>query len=257
LIKNNQYWMLKQERYDHILATLASEKKVTAATLSRDLRLSEATVRRDLTDLDRLGKLRKVHGGAVPVTASPFSFQQRQEMQSEAKHAIAQKVLPLLAEARTVILDAGTTNLTLVKCLPADTAVTCITNSPTIAQHLATYQQVEVLLTGGTYVARDEALLGPWATQTLKNVYADVCVLGVCSIHAQHGLTTDDLAQATVKQTMMQQARRTIALADREKIDRIEAYRIGEVDQLATIVTDLPPDDERWRIYRGRDVEIF
>lgn len=247
--------MLKQERYAHILSTLAAEEKVTAAALSQALRLSEATVRRDLTELDQLGKLRKVHGGAIPIATS-LSFRQRQLLQPEAKRVIAQKVLPLLTGARTIIFDAGTTNLALVKHLPTDISVTCITNSPVIAQHLATYQQVEVLLTGGTYIARDEALLGSWATQTLEKVYADVCVLGVCSVHAQRGLTTDDLAQSEIKKTMVRQSRRTIALADKEKINRVETYQIAEVSGLTTLVTDLSPTDDRWADYRAREVVI-
>ena len=249
--------MIKQERYDYILSTLEAENKVTAAALSQALRLSEATVRRDLTELDTLGKLRKVHGGAVPVASLPFSFRQRQDIQPEAKRTIAQKVLPLLTGARTLIIDAGTTNLAMVKQFPPDITATCITNSPAIAQQLAQYQKVNVLLTGGTYAARDEALVGPWATQSLQNIYADLCVLGVCSLHAQQGLTTDNLEQSTVKQTMMQRARRTIALADADKIDRIESYRIGEIGQLATIVTDLSPDDERWQTYRRHEVKIL
>ena len=248
--------MLKQERYSHILSTLEAEKKVTAAALSQALQLSEATIRRDLTDLDALGKLKKVHGGAVPVTSLPFSFQQRQEIHSQAKRAIARKVLPLLTDARTMIIDAGTTNLALVKQFPSDITATCITNSPTIAQQLASYSKVDVLLTGGTYVVHDEALVGPWAVQTLHNVYADVCVRGGCSLHAQYGLTTGSLEQSTVKQTMMQQARRTIALADADKIGKVESYRVGEVSQLTTVVTDLAPDDDRWDEYRACGVAI-
>ena len=249
--------MLKQERYAYIVSTLEAEKKVTAAELSQALQLSEATVRRDLTDLDALGRLRKVHGGAVPVTVSPFTFQQRQEIQPEAKRTIARKVLPLLTDVRTMIIDAGTTNLALVKQFPPDITATCITNSPAIAQQLAQYRGITVLLTGGTYVARDEALVGSWAIQSLQNVYADVCILGVCSLHVQHGLTTDSLEQSAVKQTMIRRTRRTIALADADKIDTVESYRVGEVNQRTTIVTELSPDDDRWQAYRERDVAVI
>ena len=248
--------MLKQERYSYILSTLEENKKVTAASLSQALQLSEATVRRDLTDLDALGKLRKVHGGAIPVTVAPYTFQQRQEIQPDAKRKIAEKVLPLLTNVRTMLIDAATTNLAVVRQFPPDLRATCITNSPAIAQQLTRYEGVEVLLTGGTYEAGDEALIGPWALQTLKNVYADVYLLGVCSLHAQRGLTTDHLEQAAVKQTMMQQARRTIALADAAKIDTVEAYRVGEIRQLSTIVTDLAPDDDQWQAYRTQGVRV-
>ena len=248
--------MLKEERYVHILSILEAENKVSAASLSQALRLSEATVRRDLTELDALGKLRKVHGGAVPVRLSPISFQQRQDIQPDAKRKIAEKVFPLLARARMMIIDAGTTTLALVKRFPPGFTATCLTNSPAIAQHLARHAGIEVLLTGGRYEARDEALVGPWAIQTLQQVHADVCVLGVCSLHAQHGLTTDDAEQAAVKQAMIQRSRCTIALADAAKIDTVATYRVAEVCQLTTLVADLPPDDSRWGPYREQKIAI-
>ena len=248
--------MIKEERYALILAKLDQEKKITVASLSHELQFSEATVRRDLTKLDALGKVRKVHGGAISPTSALLTFRQRQEMQPDSKHRIARKALPLLLGAQCIIIDASTTNLALVRQFPPDLVATCITNSPAIAQQLARHQGVLVLLTGGSYQIEDDALVGSFAIQSMRNVYADVCLLGVCSVHAEHGLTTSCLEQAAVKQTMMQQARRTIALADVAKIDRVERYRVGDIRQLCTIVTDISPKEERWQAYRRQQVEI-
>ena len=248
--------MLKQERYDFILSQLNQNNKVTAATLSEALNLSEATVRRDLTELDALGKLQKVHGGALPPVAPVFSFRQRERIHTQAKEKIIQKVLPLLAGVRTIIIDAGTTNLALVKQLPPDWQATCFTNSPPIAQQLVQHPDVEVMLTGGTYAEQQEALVGPWVLQTLRQVYADVCLLGVCSLHHTYGLTTESSEIAASKQTMIQQARRTIALANAEKIDTVDTYLVDTIDRVDTIVTDLPSDDPRWEKYRADLLEI-
>lgn len=248
--------MLKEERYALILATLAKEHKVTAASLSERLQLSEATVRRDLTALDALGKLRKVHGGAVPVASSVFPFRQRVRLRSEAKRQIARKTLPLLDGVRTIIIDAGTTNLALVKQLPSDFKATCITNSPTIAQQLALLPAVRIILTGGTYDAHSEALVGPLAVQTLRQLYADVCVLGVCSLHPEQGLTTDDPEQVAVKQVMVHQAQRTVALTDADKINRCDTYQIAAIGQLTAVVSELASDAEVWSAYRSQGVEV-
>lgn len=248
--------MLKEERYARILSILEADKKVTAALLSQTLQLSEATVRRDLTDLDALGKLRKVHGGAVPMT-SPFSFQQRRKIQPEAKRKIAQKTLPLLKGRRTILIDAGTTNLALVEQFPADLSATCITNSPVIAQRLTQYTGIEVVVTGGRYEIHHEALLGPWTIRALQSVYADVCILGVCSLHPRYGLTTDDVEQATVKQTMIRQAREVIALVSQDKLNTVETHRVGAVGEVTTLVADLSPGDPRWDRYREQPITIL
>ena len=57
--------MLAEERLRKILMLLEEKKAVSVADLCQETGASEATIRRDLNELDRQGKLSKVHGGAV------------------------------------------------------------------------------------------------------------------------------------------------------------------------------------------------
>ena len=57
--------MLTEERFKLILDILKEKKSVTVNELVEELHISESTVRRDLTSLDKMGKLNKVHGGAI------------------------------------------------------------------------------------------------------------------------------------------------------------------------------------------------
>ena len=59
--------MLTQERYHSILSIINEKHAVTVSELSQLLDTSESTIRRDLTALDRLGKLKKVFGGATSI----------------------------------------------------------------------------------------------------------------------------------------------------------------------------------------------
>ena len=59
--------MLSQERYKLILEKLEKESVVYLNDLVKYLNTSESTIRRDLTALDKLGMLRKVHGGATSI----------------------------------------------------------------------------------------------------------------------------------------------------------------------------------------------
>ena len=56
--------MLAEERFSLIMEQLNRKRTVTVQELCEALNTSESTIRRDLTELDRLGKLNKVHGGA-------------------------------------------------------------------------------------------------------------------------------------------------------------------------------------------------
>ena len=57
--------MLAEERFSLIMEQLDRKRTVTVQELCEALNTSESTIRRDLTELDRQGKLNKVHGGAT------------------------------------------------------------------------------------------------------------------------------------------------------------------------------------------------
>ncbi len=59
--------MLTEERFHKILSVLNEKKAVTVNELVALLNTSESTIRRDLNALANLGKLNKVHGGAVVI----------------------------------------------------------------------------------------------------------------------------------------------------------------------------------------------
>ena len=72
--------MLAEERFSLIMEQLNRKRTVTVQELCEALNTSESTIRRDLTELDRLGKLHKVHGGA---TLTRRDFIRREEKLDE------------------------------------------------------------------------------------------------------------------------------------------------------------------------------
>ena len=57
--------MLTEERYNKIIAVLSTNSSVSVAELTELTGASESTIRRDLLTLAKMGKLKKVHGGAM------------------------------------------------------------------------------------------------------------------------------------------------------------------------------------------------
>src|SRR5262245_6669856 len=141
--------MLTAERRQEILGRLERDGKVVASELVVSLGVSEDTVRRDLRDLAEQGLLQRVHGGALPAPPTTGSFARRLEVSRTAKLALADAALPLLAGARVIVLDGGTTSLALAQALPSGHDGTVVTNSPPIATALAGHPAAEVVLVGG------------------------------------------------------------------------------------------------------------
>lgn len=237
--------MLKQERFLYILQQLERHQKVTPPELSEALGISEVTIRRDLTELDALGKIQKVHGGAIPITGRAASFQQRQSIHAPAKKIIAEKAKTLIQPDQILMIDGGTTNLYLVQQLPLDLRATIITNCLSIAQSLVNFPHIQVILPGGRYEKKNDVLVGAETVKTFSETRADLCFLGVCRIDAERGITVDHYEEALVKKAMTRSAKQVIALADIHKVNQSDAFWVAPADLLSTLVTDVAPADER------------
>ena len=64
--------MLYTERHNQILRYLETHNSVTVQELAKSLYASPSTIRRDLSELESMGFLQRVHGGAVLTTGNNF-----------------------------------------------------------------------------------------------------------------------------------------------------------------------------------------
>lgn len=64
-------FMLQDERFLRIRSLLATFSRLSVERIVQDLAVSRETVRRDLLELEGLGELRRVHGGAIATSAEP------------------------------------------------------------------------------------------------------------------------------------------------------------------------------------------
>ncbi|GEP93108.1 transcriptional regulator, DeoR family [Chitinophaga terrae (ex Kim and Jung 2007)] len=232
--------MLKEERLDYILRKLQTDHKVLQTELSNDLQVSEDTVRRDLESLAQTGQLIKVRGGAIPHSPNPYSFKDRIKHHQDDKRNMAEKALQFLHNGQTIILDGGTSTLTLVKLFPPNLHIKVITNSVPIVSQLIEHPVIEVVFTGGL-IGKDSQTAGGLDTiRMLEKVRADICFLGICSLHPTAGVTGLELGEADVKSVMVASAYKTIALSTTDKMGTAEPFKVCNITDLDTIVTDNP-----------------
>lgn len=73
--------MLKEERHQYIIDRIRKDNRIYVTNLSEELKVSDDTLRRDLVELENLGLLTKVHGGAISqVTVGISVFQMLQSI---------------------------------------------------------------------------------------------------------------------------------------------------------------------------------
>ncbi|WP_229253695.1 DeoR/GlpR family DNA-binding transcription regulator [Dyadobacter sp. NIV53] len=248
--------MLKEERFQVILSQLNQDQKVHLADLSQILKVSEDTVRRDIKELADQGLLKSVRGGAVPHSPGPHRFHDRIEYGNEQKEIIAKKALDFLRDGQVVIFDGGTSAMLIAQALPKDIRLTVVTNSFPIANILEVHENVEVLFAGGRLLKNSFVTIGNETIRFFKKFRADICFLGICSIHPELGVTGPDYEESEVKKTMIESSREIIALATIEKLETAEAYYVCPTGQLTAIITDQSNDFPEFEVYKKMGIKM-
>jgi DeoR/GlpR family transcriptional regulator of sugar metabolism len=234
---NTQALILSEERREVILERLKRDGKVIAAQLSQDLSVSEDTIRRDLRELADTGRLKRVHGGALPL-APTQSHNVRLGQSNEAKLYIAKQAAKLIQPDSVVIIDGGTTTLELCRHLPMDLPATFITNSPPAVVALADYPYLEVITLGGRLLKTWQVNVGAATVEALKMIRADMVFLGVDGFHLDEGMSVLELEEVYVKQAMIKSSAEVIGLVTPDKFGTVASYVVAPVQHLTQLVTD-------------------
>ena len=103
--------MLYTERHNQILRYLETHNSVTVQELAKSLYASPSTIRRDLSELESMGFLQRVHGGAVLTTGNNFDTPAsiRRTQQQAEKQRIADLASRFLSNSSNYFFDSSST----------------------------------------------------------------------------------------------------------------------------------------------------
>ncbi len=234
---------LAQERKARILEILHEEGMVSVTELTEKLDTSESTIRRDLLELDKLGKLNRVHGGAT-MTERQFVLSEddiREKIQKnvEEKRAIAELAARQITDDDFVYLDAGTTTLLMLDYITASKAQ-FVTNGIVHARTLIS-KGFKTYVLGGELKATTEAVVGLATAQNLEHYNFSKAFIGTNGIHTKYGFTTPDVDEGFLKTAAMERSFVNYVVADSSKFGKVSTITFGRLEE-AAIITDRLPD---------------
>ncbi|ERH65886.1 alkaline phosphatase [Pantoea dispersa EGD-AAK13] len=233
--------MLQETRLHRIRALLSTQHQLSTERIIKELGISRETARRDIISLEAQGLARRVHGGLVALESPPEPpLQVRRNAQAREKRAIAAAAVQHLQPGQTLFLDAGTTTTLLAEELRTMSGLTIITNSLQAALALSAAEEHEtlnnqVLLLGGMMMAGAQQTRGEMTVGEIYRYRADVALLSPVGIDARNGASSFHPHEAAIAHAMVQQASRTLLLADHSKlgvISRTQYAPVGDIDLL-------------------------
>ncbi|WP_394843406.1 DeoR/GlpR family DNA-binding transcription regulator [Pendulispora brunnea] len=249
--------MLTEERRRWIVAELEREGKVVACELSRVLEVSEDTIRRDLRELAAEGRVQRVHGGALPAPRISANYAVRATQSTSTKTTLARAAATLVRPSNVVLVDGGTTNVEIMRHLAPDLHATVVTNSPPVAVALADHPHIEVIVLGGRMFKSSRATVDAVTLEGVRGVRADLCFLGVCSVHPETGVSTFDFSEAHIKRAMVASSAEVVAVALCEKLGTAAPYVVGPLTELTQLVTEASVSDEALAPYQAAGVTVL
>lgn len=248
--------MYAEERQQAIAELVTERGRLSVLALAETFRVTTETVRRDLSALERIGLVRRVHGGAVPGNALPHveaGLSDRDAANTAEKDRIAKAALEELpAPGSTVLIDAGSTTGRLVSRLPRDHRLVVVTHAVPLAARLATAPQIELHVLPGRVRSTTQAAVGPETVKAIEELRVETVFLGTNGLTTGHGLSTPDRDEAAAKRAMLQVARRVVVLADASKFGFEAPVRFARLDELDVVITDSGLDrDQREAIEKA------
>ena len=209
--------MILEKRLEIILDTLKKEEAVSNKILTDKLGVSESTLRRDLSYLQDMGKITRVHGGAVlnNVAASEMNFSDNQRIKIKEKSIIGQKAVSLIRDAKFIYLDAGSTCHELIDFLSQGEDITVVTNG---LMHVGKLigKEIPTILLEGIVKPSTKVTTGVKALESISRYNFDLAFIGANG-YDKKAYYTADVNEAMVKFKAIENSTRAYVLADSSK----------------------------------------
>ncbi|MFN3742194.1 MAG: DeoR/GlpR family DNA-binding transcription regulator [Anaerolineales bacterium] len=246
------------ERQEQILQILSRQQRISVGEICAAFAVSEATARRDLETLANLGKIQRIHGGAVLFRQAPpeAPILQRQREQAAEKMRIGLAAASLIQDGETIFLGSGSTVLEVAHALRTR-HLTVITNSLPVMNALAGLPNIHLISLGGELRQSELSFIGHITEQALQEVRADKVLMGIRAISLEHGLTNDYLPETLTDRAILRIAREIILLADHTKFGRVATAFVAPLENIHTLITDAKTPAEFIQALRERGIRVI
>lgn len=99
-------------------------------------------------------------------------------------------------------------------------------------------------------------MIGVPVVEALRQFRPDICLLGVCSLHPEIGISMLDVEEAYVKRAMIEQAAEVVAMVGADKLGTAAPFVIRPLRALTYLVTDASIDEALLTPYQEQGIIV-
>ena len=231
--------MLKEERYDQILALLEKEQYISANKLSQMLYVSLPTIRRDLAELAHRNQIIRSHGGAKKIQAehivAPLDF--RKTVNATEKRSLCRYAATMVKDYDIIFIDSSTTTLQMADFLQDKKGITVITNGIPIAS-LLVKRGIKTYCTGGEIFGNSLAHFGSFAEEFIQRFNIDILFFSCHGVNERGMLTDPSLPETQIRKVAINQSKKTVFLCDETKFSLSTPYNLVPIQTVDYVITN-------------------
>ncbi len=249
------------DRRERIVQLLRERSKLVVPELCDYFNVSPATIRGDLRDLENEGRLRRTHGGAVPLGKAGFERDSsgKQIEHIEEKRRIAFKAAEFVEDGDTIALDTGTTVFEMARFVADRKNLSVVTYDVEIATFLENNSHANIILIGGMLRRGFHCATGPMTVAAISSLNVDKAFLASNAFSPGKGFTTPNFEHAEAKRAMLSIAAEATMLLDSSKIGRISFIKFADIRDVDRFVTDdkIGAETHRALVEGNEGLEVF
>jgi len=255
--------MLLDDRKSKILELLSEGRVVSVKEMSKKLYVTEATIRTDLDTLAELGKVVRIHGGAIIIEnriIQEYTYQTRKNLHSQSKKEIGILASGLVSSQDSVLLDSSTTVLAMTHELRNREDLKDVTVIPTgiwTAMEMMGYNNFNVLLPGGYLRHTTGSITGLPTRDFFNGLIIQKAFLGSWGVSSKNGLTDTHLLEIELKKNIISHVKEIIVLVDGSKFNQSGLAVYASINQVAKIITDRTAPVNEIKKIRKMGVEVL
>lgn len=246
------------DRHVRIQQIVQANGFVTIEYLARSFGVTPQTIRRDINSLSNSGLIRRFHGGAGMASSTEnVAYNDRKIMCLQEKQMIAQMVARYIPDYASLFINIGTTTEAIAQALINHRRLRVITNNLNVANILSTNENFEVIVAGGLVRQRDGGLIGEATIDFIRQFRVDFGIIGISGIDMDGALLDFDYREVRAARAIMDNSRKVFLAADHTKFGRNAMVRLGSIDEIEALFTDLQPPATLVEVMERAEVQLY
>ena len=214
--------MLQSERYERIEELIYKNGIIHTSKVAQMLGVTEKTIRLDFEELERQGKLTRVHGGAKrnidKIVTSRDEKQMKERTENlDIKESICRKAASYVQDGACIFLDGGSSIVPMLSYLKHKN-IKIVTNSQLIVNAFDE-GAAELFVIGGSYIPKYNMTAGPLAIAEIQKFNFDYAFISCLGADIERKMIyTSEMETMAVKEAVMKLAQNNVLLIDTSKL---------------------------------------